>query len=85
MRESRGSPALSDGSNHTMAGSDFEPESQDKDPVKGESLEHAPARRTSSFNRKRSYEDADQGSERPHQQDDFSKRKRRSQVEAAYR
>lgn len=78
----RGSPALSEGSNHTMAGSDFEP---DNDATKDENMVSAPARRTSSFNRKRSYEDADQDHERQRQQDDYSKRKRRSQVEAAYR
>ncbi|KAH7395092.1 hypothetical protein DE146DRAFT_756966 [Phaeosphaeria sp. MPI-PUGE-AT-0046c] len=80
--DSRGSPALSEGSNHTMAGSDFEP---DNNTAKGEDMIPAPARRTSSFNRKRSYEDADQDHERQPQQDDYSKRKRRSQVDAAYR
>ncbi|RAR08298.1 hypothetical protein DDE83_006058 [Stemphylium lycopersici] len=81
----RGSPALSDGSNRTMAGSDFEPENQN-DGVQ----QDAPAvpsldRSDSSFSRKRSYEDADQEHERLRQQDDHSKRKRRSQVDAAYR
>jgi len=81
----RGSPALSEGSNHTMAGSDFEPEN----PTNGrqEEMSAAPSldRSDSSFSRKRSYEDADHEHERQRQQEDHTKRKRRSQVDAAYR
>jgi hypothetical protein len=82
---SRGSPALSEGSNRTMAGSDFEPEN----PSNGtqQDMPAAPSldRGDSSFSRKRSYEDADHEHERLRQQEDHSKRKRRSQVDAAYR
>ncbi|KAI4934301.1 hypothetical protein J4E85_002157 [Alternaria conjuncta] len=81
---SRGSPALSEGSNHTMAGSDFEPENPSskirQDVPSATSLD----RGDSSFSRKRSYEDADHEHERLRQQEDYSKRKRRSQVDAAY-
>ncbi|KAI0590475.1 PAT1 domain-containing protein [Pyrenophora tritici-repentis] len=82
---SRGSPALSEGSNHTMAGSDFGPEN----PTNGgqEETSAAPSlyRSDSSFSRKRSYEDADHEHERQRQQEDHTKRKRRSQVDAVYR
>jgi hypothetical protein len=70
-----------------MAGSDFELEK----PSGGDNIEEQNAagpilhRSDSSFSRKRSYEDADHGDERPRQQDDHTKRKRRSQVDAAYR
>jgi hypothetical protein len=79
----KGSPAPSEGSNHTMVGSDFEPEKPN-----GDHSEDAPpdlSRSDSSFSRKRSYEDADNSEEKPRQQDDYTKRKRRSQVDAAYR
>ncbi|KAH7089214.1 hypothetical protein FB567DRAFT_591322 [Paraphoma chrysanthemicola] len=77
----RGSPALSDGSNHTMAGSDFEPEKPGDANTTEESSTTVPAlsRSDSSFSRKRSYEDADHGDEKPRHHDDHTKRKRRSQ------
>ncbi|KAJ4368276.1 hypothetical protein N0V83_006632 [Neocucurbitaria cava] len=82
---SRGSPALSEGSNRTMAGSDFESEKPshgtDQEPTAIPPLQ----RSDSSFARKRSYEDTDHDSEMMQQQDDNSKRKRRAQVESAYR
>ncbi|KAH4002268.1 hypothetical protein HBI26_058120 [Parastagonospora nodorum] len=79
---SRGSPAPSEGSNHTMAGSDFEP---DKPVIKEDGSDGPTLTRSgSSFSRKRSYEDADHGDEKLRQQDDYTKRKRRSQVESAY-
>ncbi|KAH7398402.1 hypothetical protein BKA66DRAFT_407481, partial [Pyrenochaeta sp. MPI-SDFR-AT-0127] len=82
---SRGSPALSEGSNRTMAGSDFDSE---KPGIRAEQdLPAVPKlqRSDSSFARKRSYEDTDQEGEKLHQQDDQTKRKRRLQVDAAYR
>lgn len=84
----RGSPALSEDSNHTMAGSDFEPEKPRGGIENDKEASELPAslqRSDSSFSRKRSYEDADQGDNMPRQQDDHTKRKRRSQVDAAYR
>jgi hypothetical protein len=72
----RTSPAPSEGSNGTMAGSDFESEK----PTEGHEVS-APAphlrRGDSSFSKKRGHEDTDQ--------DDHTKRKRRSLVDAAYR
>jgi hypothetical protein len=85
---SKGSPAPSEGSNHTMAGSDFEPEKPNSSNENGPENPELPAslqRSDSSFSRKRSYEDADHGDGTPRQQDDWTKRKRRSQVDAAYR
>ncbi|KAF2031481.1 hypothetical protein EK21DRAFT_63153, partial [Setomelanomma holmii] len=84
---SRGSPARSEGSNHTMAGSDFEPEKPDRGDSTEKQSPPVPGlnRSDSSFSRKRSYEDADHGDAKPRQQDDHTKRKRRSQVDAAYR
>jgi hypothetical protein len=71
------SPALSERSNGTMAGSDFGSEK----PAGGDHEASNPAphlhRSDSSFSRKRGYEDIDQ--------DDHTKRKRRSLVDAAYR
>jgi hypothetical protein len=81
----RGSPARSEGSNHTMVGSDFESEKTRGNADKEGSAIPALTRSDSSFSRKRSYEDSDHGDERARQQDDFTKRKRRSQVDAAYR
>ncbi|KAF2829198.1 hypothetical protein CC86DRAFT_185972 [Ophiobolus disseminans] len=81
---SRGSPAQSEGSNHTMAGSDFEPEKPSTSTDKDSSVVPTIHRSDSSFSRKRSYEDADHGDEKPRQQDDHTKRKRRAQVDAAY-
>ncbi|KAG9194638.1 hypothetical protein G6011_04673 [Alternaria panax] len=80
---SRGSPALSEGSNHTMAGSDFEPENPSSGTQQDTPAAPSLDRGDSSFSRKRSYEDAEH--ERLRQQEDHSKRKRRSQVDAAYR
>lgn len=80
----RGSPARSEGSNRTMAGSDFDPESQGNEPQQDAPVIPSLDRSDSSFSRKRSYEDADQEHEKLRQQDDHSKRKRRSQVDAAY-
>jgi hypothetical protein len=83
---SRGSPTRSEGSNHTMAGSDFEPEKPNSSTEKENPLVPALARSDSSFSRKRSYEeDTDHGDEKSRQQEDHTKRKRRSQVDAAYR
>jgi Zn-finger nucleic acid-binding protein len=66
-----------------MAGSDFEP---DKPVIKEDGSDVPTLTRSgSSFSRKRSYEDADHGDEKLRQQDDYTKRKRRSQVESAYR
>lgn len=82
---SRRSPALSEGSNHTMAGSDFDSE---KPRVRAEQdLPAIPTlqRSDSSFARKRSYEDTDHEGEKMSHQEDQSKRKRRLQVDAAYR
>ncbi|KAF1955769.1 hypothetical protein CC80DRAFT_414098 [Byssothecium circinans] len=82
---SRGSPARSEGSDKTAAGSDFESER----PLNGTGipLPRIPqlTRSDSSSARKRSYEDTDieDGEGRHH--DDHTKRKRRSQVDAAYR
>lgn len=81
----RGSPALSEGSNHTMAGSDFD---SDKpiDPTEADASAVPSFQRSdSSFSRKRSYDDADHAEGKSEHQDDHSKRKRRSQVDAAYR
>ncbi|KAF2188119.1 hypothetical protein K469DRAFT_768460 [Zopfia rhizophila CBS 207.26] len=84
----RESPARSEGSNRTLAGSDFETEK----PSTSNGIDKAPApepklhRSDSSFSRKRSYDDTDQDDEKLRQQDDHTRRKRRQpQVEAAYR
>jgi hypothetical protein len=82
---SQGSPARSEGSNHTMAGSDFEPEKPSSGNEKEISAVPAFERSDSSFSRKRSYEGSDHGDDKARQQDDHTKRKRRSQVDAAYR
>jgi hypothetical protein len=74
---SRCSPAASEDSNGTMAGSDFgseKPAGGDQDTSTIAPHLH---RSDSSFSRKRGYEDAEQ--------DDHTKRKRRSLVDAAYR
>lgn len=80
-----GSPTLSEGSNQTMAGSDFAESEKPCDP-KDDASSVAPTlqRGDSSYNRKRSYEDADKDEEQLRQHDDHSKRKRRSQVDSAY-
>jgi hypothetical protein len=82
---SRGSPALSERSNGTMAGSDFEPDPPNNGAQQGGSTTPSLHRSDSSFSRKRSYEDTDHEHERIRQQEDQSKRKKRSQVDAAYR
>jgi len=68
-----------------MAGSDFEPE---KTAIKSEqdagSIPQL-KRSDSSFARKRSYEDTDYDDQKTRQPDDYARRKRRSQVAAAYR
>lgn len=83
LDSSRASPALSEGSNRTMVGSDFDSEKRSNE----QDAPHIPSleRSDSSFSRKRSYEDADHGGEKQRQQDEYAKRKRRSQVDAAYR
>jgi hypothetical protein len=68
-----------------MAGSDFEPEQPNPDPKEQHPVIPALERGDSSFSRKRSYEDADHSDEKPQQQDDYTKRKRRAPVDAAYR
>ena len=83
LDDSRGSPAPSEGSNRTMAGSDFEPENPSSGTQQDTPTVPSLDRGDSSFSRKRSYEDAE--NERLRQQEDHSKRKRRSQVDAAYR
>lgn len=80
-----GSPAGSEGSNHTMVGSDFEPEQADADAKQENHAIPALERGDSSKSRKRSYDDADHSDEKPRQQDDYTKRKRRAPVDAAYR
>ncbi|KAF2855678.1 hypothetical protein T440DRAFT_160419 [Plenodomus tracheiphilus IPT5] len=79
-----GSPALSEGSNRTMVGSDFESEKPSNNDEHDSSAVRSLQRSDSSYSRKRSYEDADKDEEQLRQQDDHSKRKRRSQVDAAY-
>ncbi|KAF1839464.1 hypothetical protein BDW02DRAFT_486654 [Decorospora gaudefroyi] len=84
---SKGSPTLSERSNGTMAGSDFEPEDVSNGAQQEAPIAPSLDRGDSSFSRKRSYEDADHEHEheRLRQQDDYGKRKRRAQVDAAYR
>jgi hypothetical protein len=83
------SPARSEASNHTLVGSDFE----EKPTVDTDAVTQASAtaqepsiptleRSDSSFSRKRSYEA--ETDDKSRLQDDQSKRKRRSQVAAAY-
>lgn len=79
-----GSPATSEGSNRTMAGSDFESGKPSNHNDHENSAAPSLPRSDSSNNRKRSYEDADKDGEQSRQQDDHSKRKRRAQVDAAY-
>lgn len=68
-----------------MAGSDFEPEKPSSTTERETGDIPALHRSDSSFSRKRSYEDADHGDDTPGQHEDHTKRKRRSQVDAAYR
>ncbi|ORY16712.1 hypothetical protein BCR34DRAFT_475759 [Clohesyomyces aquaticus] len=83
---SRESPARSEGSNRTLAGSDFEPEASTDANVEDKVVPTVPklARSDSSISRKRSYGDTEQDDEKIRQQDD-TKRKKRPQVAAAYR
>jgi hypothetical protein len=77
----RESPARSEGSNHTMAGSDFESAKTEQTVGAVPQLK----RSDSSFARKRSYEESDHEDQKTHQPDDHARRKRRSQVAPAYR
>lgn len=81
---SRGSPARSEGSNKTLAGSDFEAERGTNGTDRNSGSIPLLERSDSSFSRKRSYDDSDQNDEKMRQQDDHTKRKRRSEVAAAY-
>ena len=78
------SPARSEASNGTAAGSDFgieQPtETGELSVTPGSKLE----RSDSYVSRKRSYGDTDADDDRLRQHDDHTKRKRRSQVDAAY-
>ncbi|KZM25897.1 hypothetical protein ST47_g2907 [Ascochyta rabiei] len=80
----RGSPARSEASDGTAAGSDFgtetPAEASEQTVVPGLKCEQS----DSSLSRKRSYGDTDADDERLRQHDDHTKRKRRSQVDAAY-
>ncbi|KAF2645377.1 hypothetical protein P280DRAFT_118359 [Massarina eburnea CBS 473.64] len=80
---SRGSPARSEGSDRTAAGSDFESEKPNNG-EKSTTLIPQLQRSDSSVARKRSYEDTDNEDGQGRQQDDHTKRKRRTQVDAAY-
>jgi hypothetical protein len=81
----RESSTHSEASNHTMAGSDFEP--QKLVTKNGQDAGPTPQlkRSDSSFARKRSYEDTDYDDQKTRQPDDYARRKRRSQVAPAYR
>lgn len=80
----RGSPARSEASDGTAAGSDFGTEK----PVDASETSHPPdskfERSDSSVLRKRSYGDTGADDDRQRQHDDLTKRKRRLQVDAAY-
>lgn len=80
----RGSPARSEASNGTAAGSDFETEKPSEiseySLTPGSKFE----RSDSSVSRKRSYGDTDADDDRSRQHEDHTKRKRRSQLDAAY-
>jgi hypothetical protein len=80
----RGSPARSEASDGTAAGSDFGTER----PADASEMSLTPGskfeRSDSSVSRKRSYGDTDADDDRQRQHDDQTKRKRRSQVDAAY-
>ncbi|KAF3039556.1 hypothetical protein E8E12_007666 [Didymella heteroderae] len=80
----RGSPARSEASDGTAAGSDFGTEK----PADASEISLTPGskfeRSDSSVSRKRSYGDTDADDDRQRQHDDHTKRKRRSQVDAAY-
>jgi hypothetical protein len=80
----RGSPARSEASGGTAAGSDFETEKPSE--VNEHSLTQGSKfeRSDSSVSRKRSYGDTDADDDRLRQHEDHTKRTRRSQVDAAY-
>jgi hypothetical protein len=84
---SRESPARSEGSNRTLAGSDFDEKNSPVIEVAPQPTPESPQLKRSdgSLTRKRSYDDADQDDEKLRQQDDHTRRKRRSQVAPAYR
>jgi hypothetical protein len=84
---SRESPARSEGSNRTLAGSDFDEKPSPVIDVAPDPTPESPQlkRSDSSLTRKRSYDDTDQDDEKLRQQDDHTRRKRRSQVAPAYR
>jgi hypothetical protein len=75
------SPAQSETSNMASLGMEEVNHKAERDAATVPQL----TRGDSSFARKRSYEDTDQEDGHPRQQDDNTKRKRRSQVDAAYR
>jgi hypothetical protein len=77
----RTSPKLSEASNMASLGIEEINHKVEKDAATVPQL----TRGDSSFTRKRSYEDTDQEDGHTRQQDDHTKRKRRSQVDAAYR
>ncbi|KAF1965342.1 hypothetical protein BU23DRAFT_574956 [Bimuria novae-zelandiae CBS 107.79] len=81
---SRVSPARSEASTRTAVGSDFDAEK----PTHNAEGDSGPVpslnRHDDNFTRKRSYEDTDQEDGQTRQHDDHTKRKRRSQVDAAY-
>jgi hypothetical protein len=81
----RGSPARSEASNGTAAGSDFETEKPTENSDQATTSGLMFERSDSSISRKRSYEDTGADDDRHRQHDDHTKRKRRSQVDAAYR
>ncbi|KAF2708829.1 hypothetical protein K504DRAFT_380862 [Pleomassaria siparia CBS 279.74] len=84
---SRESPARSEGSNRTLAGSDFDEKPSDEIETTPAPTPEVPQliRSDSSLTRKRSYDDTDQDDEKLRQQDNHTRRKRRSQVAPAYR
>ncbi|KAF2143769.1 uncharacterized protein K452DRAFT_161971 [Aplosporella prunicola CBS 121167] len=78
------SPAISDSSQHTAAGSDFHMD--DNDPFNANAPPPQLHRNESSAGRKRSYEEAESGEEKHRQEDDYTPRIKRRQprVAAAY-
>ena len=85
VASSRGSPACSEASNGTVAGSEFSPRNSNQDYERHSTTIPALKRSESSFARKRSYGDTEHEDAHTRQHDDHSKRKRRSQVDTAYR
>lgn len=84
------SPARSDGSNRTLAGSDFEMENNKSEPLNTAEKPQAPEprlqRNESLTSRKRSYDDGEQEDGNLRQYDDYTPRnkRRQPQVAAAY-